>query len=294
MDGIVLISKPLGLTSFDVIACLRRMFKQKDIGHTGTLDPLADGLLVVALGKALRTVEYMENYDKGYIATVSFGQATSTYDREGQVTESGNPSVVTLNRLQAALKMFSGDIYQKPPIYSALKQNGRKLCDLARSGEPVEVKPRLVHIHAISLLGFNGQEAVLEISCSKGTYIRSLAHDLGQSLSCPAHLSSLTRTFCGPFRFEEAYSLQDLNLASEEGSLERYVLPLDSGLSYMVQTSVDGNALLDLKNGRSVFYAPPDGWSDRETVRVYGPGFLAAICRWDNETSLLYPQKVFI
>ena len=290
----MLVNKPLGITSFDVIARLRRIFKQKNIGHIGTLDPLADGLLVVALGQSLRTVEYMESYDKGYIATVSFGQATSTYDREGEVIENGDSSIVTLVRLQTALKMFSGDLYQKPPVYSALKQNGRKLCDLARDGKPVVIKPRLVHIYAISLLGFNGQEAVLEISCSKGTYIRSLAHDLGKVLGCPAHLSSLTRTFCGPFRFEEAYSLQDLNLAAEENSLERYLLPLDSGLSHMAQVSVDGNALLDLKNGRPVFYVLSDEWPDGELVRVYWQGILAAICRWENQTSLLQPQKVFI
>ena len=290
----MLVYKESGCTSFDVVARLRRLCQQKSVGHTGTLDPLAEGLLVVALGKALRTVEYMESHDKGYLAVVSFGMSTDTYDAEGQPVAYGNAALVTAEKLRGVLPTFSGAISQTPPVYSALKRNGRKLCDLARQGQKINLEARPVFIQAISLLDFKDNQAVLEISCSKGTYIRSLAHDLGQALGCPAHLTALTRTFCGPFRAEEAHTLTMLKEAAAESSLERFVLPIDSGMGDITAVVLSDKAVHHLKNGRSVLYQT-DQLMNGQKVRVYGCGLpLIAVCLWHQDKQVLVPVKVFL
>lgn len=198
------------MTSHDVVAVLRRITKIKQIGHTGTLDPFAQGVLPVCIGKATRLIEYLPD-DKEYIATVQFGSATTTYDVEGEVTFTSDKKI---SAIDIDLKPFEGEIEQFPPIYSAIKVNGKKLYEYAREGKEVEIKPRNVTIEKIELKNFNEQtqQAEILIKCSKGTYIRSIAHDLGQNLGVGAHLIKLVRTQAGKFRVENSVQLDGINV----------------------------------------------------------------------------------
>ena len=208
--GFLNIYKPVGMTSHDVVAVLRRITKIKQIGHTGTLDPFAQGVLPVCIGKATRLIEYLPD-DKEYIATVQFGSATTTYDVEGEVTFTSDKKI---SAIDIDLKPFEGEIEQFPPIYSAIKVNGKKLYEYAREGKEVEIKPRNVTIEKIELKNFNEQtqQAEILIKCSKGTYIRSIAHDLGQNLGVGAHLIKLVRTQAGKFRVENSVQLDGINV----------------------------------------------------------------------------------
>lgn len=200
------------MTSHDVVAVLRRLTKIKQIGHTGTLDPFAEGVLPVCIGKATRLIEYLED-DKEYLATVQFGTATTTYDLEGEVTSTSDKKI-TKEELLNALEDFKGEITQLPPIYSAIKVKGKKLYEYARKGEAVEIQPRQVTIEKLELKNFNEekQTAELLIACSKGTYIRSIAHDLGQSVNCGGHLIKLIRTKAGRFSVEKSVPLDNINV----------------------------------------------------------------------------------
>ena len=210
--GFVNIYKPKGMTSHDVVAVLRRLTKIKQIGHTGTLDPFAEGVLPICIGKATRLIEYLED-DKEYLATVQFGTATTTYDLEGEVTSTSDKKI-TKEELLNALEGFRGEISQLPPIYSAIKVKGKKLYEYARKGEAVEIQPRQVTIEKLELKNFNEekQTAELLIACSKGTYIRSIAHDLGQSVNCGGHLIKLIRTKAGSFTVEKSVPLDNINI----------------------------------------------------------------------------------
>lgn len=204
MFGFINVYKPKGITSHDVVAKLRRATKIKQIGHTGTLDPFAEGVLPVCIGKATRLIEYLKD-DKEYLATVQFGAATNTFDTEGEFT---SKSTQKINRgdLEKELENFRGEILQTPPIYSALKVNGKKLYEYAREGKSVEIEPRKVTIYKLELKSFDEatQMAELLISCSKGTYIRSIANDLGQNLGCGGYLTKLIRTKAGAFVVENS------------------------------------------------------------------------------------------
>ena len=202
--------KPTGMTSHDVIAALRKITKIKQIGHTGTLDPFAQGVLSVAIGKATRLIEYLDD-EKEYLAEISFGKSTDTYDCDGRATcESGLK--VAQKEIIEGLKTFEGEIMQTPPIYSALKVKGKKLYEYARQGQEVEIEARKVFIEKIELQEFDekNQKAQVLIKCSKGTYIRSIAHDLGQKLGCGAYLSKLVRTQAGKFFIKDAVLLEDI------------------------------------------------------------------------------------
>ena len=210
MFGFLNVYKPKGKTSHDVVAFLRRVTKIKQIGHTGTLDPFAEGVLPICIGKATRLIEYLDD-DKAYIGKVQFGSSTDTYDVEGKVTNSSFLKI-SKEELEKVLINFRGEIEQIPPIYSALKVNGKKLYEYARSGEEVEIKPRKVIINKLELnnFDFDNQTADLYIECSKGTYIRSIANDLGESLGCFGHLSSLKRIKAGKFLIENSVKLDEL------------------------------------------------------------------------------------
>ena len=223
--GFLNVYKPEGITSHDVVAKLRRVTKIKQIGHTGTLDPFASGVLPVCIGKATRLIEFL-NDDKEYIATVQFGKNTDTYDIEGNITAEFGTKV-TRDEILSALKTFEGEISQMPPIYSAIKVNGKKLYDYAREGKNVEIKPRNVKIYKIELLDFdeNNQIAKILVNCSKGTYIRSIAFDLGAKLKCGGFLTELVRTKAGMFNIENAVPLEDL--ASIETVQTNLIEPLE-------------------------------------------------------------------
>ncbi len=208
--GFLNVYKPSGMTSHDVVAKLRRITKIKQIGHTGTLDPFATGVLPVCIGKATRLIEYLKD-DKEYLATVQFGKNTDTYDIEGNVTQIFNRKI-SESELLEVLKSFQGEIAQFPPIYSAIKVNGKKLYDYARTGQTVEIKPRKVTIFKIELVDFdeNLQQAKIIVACSKGTYIRSIAYDIGQKLNCGGYLAALERTKAGNFLAACSVRLEDL------------------------------------------------------------------------------------
>lgn len=225
MFGFLNVYKPKGKTSHDVVAILRRVTKIKQIGHTGTLDPFAEGVLPICIGKATRLIEYL-NDDKAYIGTVQLGKSTTTYDLEGETIDISDKTP-SLEEIENELNNFRGDIEQFPPIYSAIKVNGKKLYEYARKGEEVEIKPRSVNISELKILNYDQKNRVLElyIKCSKGTYIRSIAHDLGKNLGCFGHLIKLIRVKAGDFEVEDSVKLEDLT--SLEEVQKHLIYPLD-------------------------------------------------------------------
>ena len=210
MFGFLNVYKPKGMTSHDVVSFMRKAAGIKQIGHTGTLDPFAEGVLPVCIGKATRLIEYLDD-DKEYLATVQFGSNTDTYDLEGNVTETFNKKAEKHDIIEG-LKKFEGEIFQMPPAYSAIKVNGKKLYEYARKGQKVEIQPRKVFIEQIELKNFDEEQqtAVIRVKCSKGTYIRSIAFDLGEELGCGGHLIKLIRTRAGKFSIENAAALEDI------------------------------------------------------------------------------------
>lgn len=215
--GFLNVYKPVGMTSHDVISILRKVTKVKQIGHTGTLDPFAQGVLPIAIGKATRLIEYLDD-EKEYLAEISFGKSTNTYDCEGEAIFCSDVGrKIALKDVQEGFKSFEGEILQTPPIYSAIKVKGKKLYEYARKGETVEIEPRKVFIEKIELKAFDEehQKAEVFIKCSKGTYIRSIAHDLGQNLDCGAHLSKLIRTQAGKFFVEKAIPLENIKTLND-------------------------------------------------------------------------------
>lgn len=215
MFGFLNIYKPQGKTSHDVVAILRRVTRVRQIGHTGTLDPFAEGVLPICIGKATRLIEYLED-DKAYVATVQLGKSTSTYDIEGDVTNTSDKKV-SFEDVGTALREFRGEIEQFPPIYSAIKVNGKKLYEYARNGEQVEIKPRKVTINELKIISFSPENNTVElyVDCSKGTYIRSIAHDLGEKLGTYGHLIKLVRVKAGQFTLDNSVHLEQLTDSGE-------------------------------------------------------------------------------
>lgn len=210
MFGFLNIYKPIGITSFDVIRVLKKVLNTKHIGHAGTLDPFAQGVLPIAIGKATRLIEFLGN-EKEYLAEVSFGKSTNTYDCDGETVSTSNKKI-SLKYIQTCLKDFEGEILQTPPIFSAIKVKGKKLYEYARAGENVEIKPRKVFVEKIEIKSFDEihQKAEILIKCSKGTYIRSIANDLGEKLECGAHLSKLIRTQSAKFLSNNSVKLDEI------------------------------------------------------------------------------------
>ena len=227
MNGILLIDKPAGWTSSDVVAKLRGILREKRIGHSGTLDPMATGLLVVFVGRATRAAEFAESQEKRYRAMLRLGVVTDTQDTSGTVI-GGEARDVSRTELEAALERFRGDILQLPPMYSAVKIKGQKLYEIARRGGEVERQPRPVTIRALDVLGNEGGDWLLDIRCSKGTYVRTLCHDIGAALGCGGCMSALRRTEAGRFRLENAHTLAEVQRAADEGRAEALLLPVDS------------------------------------------------------------------
>ena len=225
MFGFLNVYKPAGKTSHDIVAILRKITKIKQIGHTGTLDPFAEGVLPVAIGKAARLIEYLDD-DKAYDAVIQFGSSTTTYDIEGEVLNTSD-KVPDLEEIKTELKNFYGEIEQIPPIYSAIKINGKKLYEYARNGENVEVAPRKVNIKELNIINYNAPKRILNIhiECSKGTYIRSIANDLGEALGAYGHLIKLIRTKAGRFDIDSSVKLEEIN--SAEDVKNRLISPLD-------------------------------------------------------------------
>jgi tRNA pseudouridine55 synthase len=266
VDGVLLLDKPLGPTSNAALQRVRRLFRAERAGHSGTLDPLATGLLPILLGEATKFGGEMLAADKRYRATLALGARTSTGDAEGEVIER-HAVAVERGEFEAVLRRFLGRIEQTPPMYSALKRAGRPLYAYARAGETVDRKPRTVTIHDLRLEAFSGGRPEVDVRCSKGTYIRTLAEDIGAALGCGAHLGALRRTEAGPFKLADAHTLAALECA-QDAELFRLLLPVDSLLAHLSPVTLDAGAAERFAHGQPVT-APagvPSG-----PLRVYDP-----------------------
>ena len=261
MNGIVIVNKPQGWTSQDVTARLRRVFGTRRIGHGGTLDPMATGVLPVFVGRATRGVEFFEHAEKTYEATLRLGITTDTEDITGTVLTQQD-AFVTGEMLEAVLQNFRGEIMQVPPMYSALKINGQKLCDLARKGKEVERQPRPITIHELTLLGMEAEGIRLRVRCSKGTYIRTLCKDIGEALGCGGCMAALCRVAAGEYTLEESVALETL---LEAENPEQYLRPVDSMFTRYEKIVLTEKQEKRCRNGNSFSISLPDG-----TYRAYG------------------------
>lgn len=263
LNGIMLIDKPCDWTSHDVVGKLRGILHERRIGHSGTLDPMATGLLVVFVGRATRAVEFAEADSKEYIAGLRLGISTDTQDITGNTLKSSN-SLPSKAELEQALSAFKGEISQIPPMYSAIKVGGRKLYELARRGESVERKPRRVTIDKLDIIGENEGNYVLDVVCSKGTYIRTLCNDIGDTLGCGGCMSSLRRVKAGAFSIEKAHTIDEIQAAADNGGLDEIIIPVDRLFSAYPELTVRDTAEKKLRNGNVIKLAAPNG-----TYRVY-------------------------
>lgn len=293
-DGILVINKPPGLTSHDVVSRVRRLTHQRRVGHAGTLDPLATGVLVVCLGQATRMAEYATGGDKTYCAEIVLGIATDTYDADGRVTARAAVHA-SLDDIKAVLAGFLGPILQAPPAYSAIKQGGEPLYKAARAGLDVNPEARPVRIDALRVVAYQPPVLVLQVDCGKGTYIRSLAHDLGQRLGCGAHLSALVRLRSGRFRLEDAITLDDLALAVQFGYLDRFLYAPDETVLDQPAVILGPERATSVCQGKGLAIgAAPSGDTGPVLCRAYDlAGEFLALGQLDRRAGWWQPHKVF-
>ncbi len=258
MNGIILVDKPEGFTSHDVVAKLRGILRERRIGHSGTLDPMATGLLVVFAGRATRAVEFAENHEKEYIAGLRTGIVTDTQDITGSVLKMSDKTV-TKEELSEILPEFMGELMQVPPMYSAIKVGGRKLYDLARKGVEIERQSRPVTIKKLELIGEENGDFILRVVCSKGTYIRTLVSDIGERLGTGAALSSLRRTAAGGLSVENAHTINEIAELAEKGGLDSILMPVDSLFCEYPRFVLSGRQLKRCLNGNSFEVSIEDG-----------------------------------
>ncbi|OOY37193.1 tRNA pseudouridine(55) synthase TruB [Solemya velum gill symbiont] len=268
VSGILLLDKPVGITSNAALQKVKWIYKAAKAGHTGSLDPLAEGLLPICLGEATKISAYLLDADKRYTTTVKLGEKTTTADAEGEVIESRPVENISAQRVTEVLQNFLGEQEQIPPMYSAVKHEGKRLYDLAREGKEVERKSRKITIYSLELTSINADELVLGVHCSKGTYIRTLAEDIGEMLGCGGHVSALRRTSVGPFDESNCMTLASLEEQADApfAELDALLLPIDNGLNHWPEVRLDANSSHYLKQGQPVLVpkAPTEGW-----VRVY-------------------------
>src|SRR5271165_6545106 len=290
LDGAILIDKPAGPTSHDVVDAIRRRFQIKKVGHCGTLDPNATGLLIIVLGRGTKLSEKLMGDDKVYEGTIKFGETTNSYDSDGEITASLPIPLVTLEQLNDEAAKFIGDQMQTPPMVSAIKKNGVPLYKLARKGIEVEREPRLIHIYNFRFTEYSEPFGKFRVACTKGTYIRSIAHDLGQRLGCGAHLASLRRTAVAEFAIADARSLSALETAMRQGSAESlFVHPRKLVPQLPCVTATEENAAL-VRSGRAVNL--PEMSRAPQVKVFYGQYDLIAIATRIAGT-LFHPKIVF-
>jgi tRNA pseudouridine55 synthase len=298
LDGILVVAKPAGPTSHDVVALVRRLAATKRVGHGGTLDPFAAGVLPVFLGHGTRVVEYHLGDRKAYRATVCFGASSTTDDLEGELTPAPGPAP-TRAEVETALPGMTGAISQRPPAYSAVKVGGRRAYAMARAGEIVELALREVTIHSLDVVSWDGTDsdrpiAVLDVTCSAGTYVRALARDLGETLGSAAYLGALTRTASGPFTVDDAIPLDEIRAAAAESpaGLTGFLLPIDTGLGSFPVVTLNADELAAVAKGQ--FIRPTGGLpGPADHYRLVGAdGTLVAIA--SGAAGRLAPDKVFV
>lgn len=294
MDGVIVIRKEKGFTSHDVVAKLRGILHMKKIGHTGTLDPDAEGVLPVALGKATRLVDMITDKEKTYEAVMRLGVVTDTQDMSGTVLSQTTELSVTEEELCTVVSSFVGDYMQVPPMYSALKVNGKKLYELAREGKTVERKPRPVHFYKIEILDISFPLVCFRVTCSKGTYIRTLCHDIGEKLGCGAAMESLLRTKVGRFTLDDAITLTQTEEAVQEGTIEGKILGIEEILAEYprVCCTKEGDRLL--ANGNPFVQALVDAQEKNGWIRMCSSeGSFAGVYQWDEKRNRYFPVKMF-
>ena len=294
MDGVIVIRKEKGFTSHDVVAKLRGILHMKKIGHTGTLDPDAEGVLPVALGKATRLVDMITDKEKTYEAVMRLGVVTDTQDMSGTVLSQTTELSVTEEELCTVVSSFVGDYMQVPPMYSALKVNGKKLYELAREGKTVERKPRPVHFYEIEILDISFPLVHFRVTCSKGTYIRTLCHDIGDKLGCGAAMESLLRTKAGRFTLDDAITLAQTEEAVQEGTIESKILGIEEILAEYprVCCTKEGDRLL--ANGNPLVQALVDAQEKKGWIRMCSSeGSFSGVYQWDEKRNRYFPVKMF-
>ncbi|MHB8087361.1 MAG: tRNA pseudouridine(55) synthase TruB [Anaerolineaceae bacterium] len=292
ISGVLVVDKPTGMTSHDVVQAIRRGSNIRRAGHTGTLDPRASGVLVVLLGPAVRLSEYVSASDKRYQAVIMLGTTTDTFDADGKTTSS-SPVDVTEEQFDTELQKFVGRIEQVPPPYSAIKVGGKKAYDMARAGEEVELAPRIIDVYSLELLEWAPPEVVIDVNCSSGTYVRSLANDLGERLGCGATLTGLRRTKNGRFTLRDAVPLRKLNEAFMDGSWYQYLLPAAEALSDWPAIELDQAQMDAIRHGHRIPAAADAG---PRSCGVSEQGELVALLVLDeleDGTKEWQPKKVF-
>jgi tRNA pseudouridine55 synthase len=293
IDGILNINKPEGVTSFGVVARLKRLTGEKRVGHAGTLDPIATGVLPVCFGQATRVAEFIADGGKTYRAEIKLGAVTDTFDREGRIVYTGDIDGVSVDRIEQALASFRGTIEQVPPAYSALKKDGKPYYQFARQGSKVDPRPRRVTITDIRLMSYQPPLLTVEVECGKGTYIRSLAHDLGQRLGCGAFLNNLTRLRCGPFSIEEAVTLPEFECACREDVWTELLHPMDTPLLGWKAVILSGETELAVRHGSPLVISADVGPGERYCRAYNADGHLIAILRFVPDKGYWHPFKVF-
>lgn len=305
MDGIILVNKPQGITSHDVVVQIRNILGEKKVGHYGTLDPLATGLMVVAVGKTTRLFPIYSKKNKTYTGRIRLGFSTDTFDSTGKATSRENKNLPQKKELMKAMEKFTGKIEQVAPPFSAKKYKGTPLYRLARSQKEFELKSSQVIVHFFHLIHFSPPELEFKVGCSPGTYIRSLAHDLGQYLGCGAHLSELTRTAVGNYLLEESMELEKIKELTDEGLIEEFLIPLESLLPELPKIILSERGSLLAKNGNiiafenilKIFQADPssqDSSQEKEEMfRLFSiEGKFLALAKNIPEKGLFHPFLV--
>ncbi len=291
ISGVLVVDKPVGITSHDVVQAIRNGTRIRRVGHTGTLDPRASGVLVVLIGPAVRLSEYVSASDKRYQAVIELGVSTDTYDLEGTVTRRA-PVEISYEELEEALNGFVGEFEQKPPAYSAIKVNGKRAYELARKGEEVDLEPRMITVSEIELLDWDAPELVIDIQCSSGTYIRSLANDLGEKLGCGATLTGLRRTKNGRFGLRDAVPLRRLQEAFAQGDWYRYIIPAAEALADWYTVELDEALVEEIRHGHRIPADSPQEegkWARAVSLDAE----LVALLEYDAATQEWQPRKVF-
>ncbi|HIE56760.1 MAG TPA: tRNA pseudouridine(55) synthase TruB [Anaerolineales bacterium] len=305
VSGVLVIDKPVGMTSHDVVQIVRRGTGIRRAGHTGTLDPRASGVLVVLIGPAVRLSEYVSASDKRYQATLRLGTTTDTYDSEGRVTRSVDPRHITEEQFASLLENYTGEILQTPPPYSAIKVNGRPAYKRARKGEEVKLQPRKINVYSLDVLEWAPPEAVLDVHCSSGTYVRSLAHDLGNDLGTGAYLIGLRRTKNGRFTLRDAVPLRQIQNAFITGDWAQYLIPAAEALGDWPHITLTPDQVEAVRHGHRLpadenaqDLLNPEKYSMEESNRglirvITEQGDLVAVMKYIEEDHEWQPKKVF-
>jgi tRNA pseudouridine55 synthase len=289
ISGVLVVDKPVGLTSHDVVQIIRKGTNIRRAGHTGTLDPRASGVLVILIGPAVRLSEYVSASDKRYQSIIRLGTTTDTYDADGHVTSSA-PVTITETQFENTLKQFIGEIEQVPPPYSAIKVKGKKAYEMAREGEEVDLQPRKIQVYNLELLEWAPPEAVIDVYCSSGTYVRSLAHDLGTNLGCGAYLVGLRRTKSGRFTLRDAVPLRKLREAFDQGNWYQYLIPAAEALSDWPAVELSVEQVDSVRHGHRIL---AEEGAKGMARGISQQGELVALMEIDPATQEWQPRKVF-